>query len=376
MGKKGKKKGKETGAADVRRFRTTREYWLLKECVTIQESLPFVAMDVLDDAAFKKVARFLNMAGLLAEYLNVEMKRECRFNYHHRYLAPRPQFFPFGFDLAVIKAAREIKDNPSITYNGQTQHFPQELANLAEQFLKKIDGYMTKIASRIENRLRDDFGSQGNTSQLKKFKQELKEELEGFDKKWMVFETEYVKANHDILSKVFHPVDRIITLELLLTQAEERAEPEPKQRYENQFVQAVEAFTNMLFPETKDDPFPEDVIPLAEACIFYETKCTDAWLHAAKHLIKDFLELRFYVSQIPEERLSPHYKENAQFCRLLRAFHASVCDARESLDFVSRLPKLIHAKTENWMTKQLLEPDLRYIQRTAHLANEAGFLPP
>lgn len=56
--------------------------------------------------------------------------------------------------------------------------------------------------------------------------------------------------------------------------------------------------------------------------------------------------------------------------RLLQNFHASVLAAREALVFVSKLPKLIHAKTSDWMTKKLLEPDLRYIQKTAHLAIE------
>mmetsp|Transcript_138225 Transcript_138225/g.441684 ORF Transcript_138225/g.441684 Transcript_138225/m.441684 type:complete len:368 (-) Transcript_138225:40-1143(-) len=366
MGKKGKKKSKETGTPDVQKFKKTREFWLLKECVTIQESLPFVAMDVLDDLAFMKVARFLNMVGLLAEHLQVNTKKDYRFNYHHKYLAPTPQFFPFGYDVDVIRQARLVQEKPGITYNDQEYQFAESLRTLSEKFLKEIDSYMTKIASEIEPRLKDDFATG-----LKRFKVDLKEDLEIFDQMWIKYEQEYVKARHEILTQVFQQVDRLVTLEMMLTQAEERLDVEAKQALENELVREIEKFTRYLCPDLPHEDFPEDVIPLAEACIFYESKCTEEWLHLAKYLIKDYLELRIYISKIPEERLKPQLKENQQLMRILRSFHESVLASRVALDFVSRLPRLIHAKTSNWMTKKLLEPDLRYIQKTAHLALES-----
>jgi len=365
MGKKGKKKAKVTGTPDVVKFKGTREFCLLKECVTIQESLPFVAVDALDDLAFKKVARFLNMVGLLAEHLQVQSHKDYRFNYHHKYLAPTPQYFPFGFDHDVIRAARQVQERDRVTYNGEEHQYPEELKPLSEKFLKDVDSYMTKIAADIEPQLKDDF-----PNGLKRFKCELKEDLEVFDELWMKFECEYVKARHGILTKVFDPIDKLITIEMMLSQAEERLDIEMKQRLENEFMLRVEEFTHFCFPETRGEAFPEDVVPLAEACIFYESKCTDEWLHLAKYLIKDYLELRNYVSRIPEERLRPQLRENQELMRLLKAFHASVIAAREALDFVARLPKLIHAKTADWMTKRLLDPDLKYINKTAHLAVE------
>jgi len=367
MGKKGgkKKKAKITGTPDVVKFKQTREFYLLKECVTIQESLPFVAVDALDDVAFKKVARFLNMVGLLAEFLQVESKKDYRFNYHHKYLAPTPQFFPFGFDVDVIRQARQVQEKPSIVYNGREYTFHEELRTLSEKFLKDVDSYMTKIASEIEPRLRDDFATG-----LKRFKWELKDDLAEFDELWMKFECEYVKARHAILNEVFEPIDRLVMLELQITQAEERLDIEGKQRVENDFVAAVEEFVHVLFPETKSEVFPEEVIPLAEACIFYEARCMEEWLHLAKYLIKDYLELRLYIHKIPEERLKPQHKDNHDFMRLMRTFHASVLAAREALAFASKLPKLLHAKTTDWMTKKLLEPDLEYIRKTAHLGLE------
>lgn len=371
MGKKGgkKKKQKITGTPDVVKFKQSREFWLLKECVTIQESLPFVAVDALDELAFKKVARFLNMVGLLGEYLQVESKKDYRFNEHHKYLAPVPQFFPFGFNVDVIRQARAVQEKPSVVFNDEEHQYPEELRALSEKFLKDVDQYMTKIASEIEPRLKDDFATG-----LKKFKWELKEDLVIFDDLWVGFELEFVKARHKILKDVFEKVDGLISTELQLTQAEEQLDIEAKQRLENDFVGKIEEFTVNCFPELpppgSPEGFPEDVIPLAEACIFYESKCTEEWLLLSKYLLKDYLELRVYITKIPEDRIKPQLKENTQFMRLLQNFHSSVLAAREALLFVSKLPKLIHAKTSDWMTKKLLEPDLKYIQKTAHLAME------
>jgi len=158
---------------------------------------------------------------------------------------------------------------------------------------------------------------------------------------------------------------------MLLSNAEERLDIEAKQTLENTLAGEIEKITNLLIPETEQHQFPKDTIPLAEACIFYESKCSEEWLHNAKWLLKDYLELRLYIAKIPEERMSPELKDNAVFIRFLKKFHESVLEARGALDFVSKLPKIIHAKTSsNWMTKKLLEPDLRYIQQTAHLAME------
>jgi len=368
MGKKGgkKKKQKITGTPDVVKFKQSREFWLLKECVTIQESLPFVAVDALDELAFKKVARFLNMTGLLGEYLQVESKKDYRFNHHHKYLAPVPQFFPFGFDVDVIRSARAVQEKPSVVFNDQEYHYPEELREKSEKFLKDVDSYMTRIASEIEPRLKDDFATG-----LKRFKWELKEDLVVFDQIWVAFELEFVKARHNILTEVFEKVEGLIMTEVQLTQAEERLDIESKQRLENDFVHKIEEFTQVCFPEVAaGEGFPDDVIPLAEACIFYESKCTEEWLILSKYLLKDYLELRVYITKIPEDRINPQLQENATFMRLLTNFHASVLAAREALFFVSKLPKLIHAKTSDWMTKKLLEPDLKYIQKTANLIME------
>lgn len=363
MGKKGKK-AEVLGTPDVKKFKVTREFHLLKECVSIQESLPFVAVDALDPNAFKKVARFLNMVGLLAEHLRVESNKDYRFNNHPKYLYPIPQFFPFGFDVDVIRAARSIQDSPVLVYNGREYQYPEELKTRAEKFLKDVDSYMTKIASSIEPRLKDHFATG-----LKRFKFELKEDLEVFDALWTKYEEEYLKARCDILEEVFQPVHKLITLEMQLSRAEETRDNASKQHFENELTRQIEEFTHTLFPETGSEEFPEDVLPLAESSIFYESKCTEEWLLLAKYLIKDYLELRAYIAKILEVRLSPQYKENHQFMRLLLAFHTSVLEARPALAFVAKLPKLIHAKQnqDNWMTMASLEQDLKHIQKTAHL---------
>lgn len=365
MGKRGKKKEKITGTPDVVKFKQTREFALLKECVSIQESLPFVAVDTLDPFSYKKVARFLNMVGLLAEHLQIESRKEYRFNYYHKFLAPVPQFFPFGFDAEVIRSARKIQERPVETFNGREYSYPEELRALAEKFLKDVDSYMTKIASEIEPRLKDDF-----FHGLKQFKWDLKANLSEFDKIWTSFETEYVKAKHAILTEVFSPIDALVDIERQLTDAEEKLMVEQKQELENHFVGHLEEFIHVLFPDTKADPFPENVIPLAESCVFYEMKCTEEWLSLAKHLIKDYLEVRIFITNLPMARISAQFKDNSSFIRLLKNFHASVLEAREALDFVAKQPKITHAKTSGWMTRNLLEPDLKHIQKCERLAVE------
>lgn len=368
MGKKGKGKAKkETGTPDVVKFKGQREFHLLKECVSIQESLPFVASDILDDFSFKKVARFLNMVGLLTEFSLIETNKAYRFMYHHAFLAPVPQFFPNGYDAEIIKAARKIMERPVVTFNSREYQFPEEIRNHADRFLKDVDSYMTKIASFIEPCLKDDFASG-----LKKFRWDLKDLLKAFDAMWCEFEREYLKALHVIHTEVFAQIEKLVSIETKLTQSEEKHDIEMKQRLENELVEAMQEFVNVLFPDTAERRFPEDVIPLAEACVFYETKCTEEWLNLAKHLIKDYLEVRIYITNIPVTRIHPQHHENTQFVRLLKTFHKSVTEAYEALEFVSKLPKLIHAKTSNWMTRRLLEPDLMYIHQQAHAALAEG----
>jgi len=214
----------------------------------------------------------------------------------------------------------------------------------------------------IEQRLAE---KEALVMELRRKIKERQDELEKFDNVWVAFEFEYVKVRHEILNKVFSSVDKLVVVEMMLSQSEERGDIEGKQRMEGELVGYAEALCNELFPDTKAEMLPEDVIPLAEACIFYESKCTEEWLHLCRHLIKDYLELRVFISKVPEVRLFPELGKNADLCRLLKNFHTAVLSAREALAFVATLPALIHAKTSDWMTKQLLAPDLQYIQNSA-----------
>merc|ERR1711988_735210 len=132
--------------------------------------MPFVASDILDDFSTKNVARFLNMVGLLSEFLQVPSKKDYRFMYHHQFLAPNPQYFPNGYDCEIIKSARQIMERPIETYNGKEYTYPEELRKLGDKFLREVDSCITKIASFIEPSLKDDFSTGG----LKKFKLDFK----------------------------------------------------------------------------------------------------------------------------------------------------------------------------------------------------------
>ena len=71
--------------------------------------------------------------------------------------------------------------------------------------------------------------------------------------------------------------------------------------------------------------------------------------------------------KIPEVRLKPQHRENKEFMRLLKNFHESVISAYDALKFVAQLPRLAHAKTSDWMTRKLLEPDLKFVEETTNL---------
>lgn len=92
--------------------------------------------------------------------------------------------------------------------------------------------------------------------------------------------------------------------------------------------------------------------------MFYESKCPAKWLTLCKYLIKAYLELRIFITNIPSERLHPQLHDNTKLIRLLKAFHKAVLEAQEALEAVAKFPRLAYCKTEGWMTKALLEPEV------------------
>ena len=111
--------------------------------------------------------------------------------------------------------------------------------------------------------------------------------------------------------------------------------------------------------------FSANAIPLAEAAIFYESKTTPEWLVQAKTILKDYLELRIYVSDLPSSRLHLDFSQNATMIRLLRKLYYSVVNAEEGLAFVEQLPGLRDAKRGDWLTRKALEVDLMKLKGIA-----------
>ena len=96
-----------SGTPDVVKFKQTRDFFTLKEAVAVQEALPFVQSDLLDELAWKRVARFLNILGLLAKshigpaqprqervHIRVEKLMRYRFELSHHFSAVSHQFNP------------------------------------------------------------------------------------------------------------------------------------------------------------------------------------------------------------------------------------------------------------------------------------------
>ncbi|KAF4674349.1 hypothetical protein FOL47_009371 [Perkinsus chesapeaki] len=383
MGKKGGKKEKITGTPDVVKFKTSTTYYAtLRECVQLQESLPFVATDTIADDDFKRVARFLSMLGRLCDMCEIHSDKSYRPRNHHKYLDPPPSFDPKGFPVAVVKAARAIQDEPSLTYNGKRYEFSDEVKEKAETFLKDIDKETTLIGGYIDPALKSDF-SQG----LRTFKVELAGKLMEFDDMFMDFERIYTTELLEIHRDVFAIVDEIVQAEARLTDAEGKGDIETKQLEEATFIRAADAFL-ALYAESMEakytsgevsqtevnlakefaESIPERSLELAEAAIFYEYKLIELgredWLDLVKECIRAYLELRVYVADIPLKRLSPEYIDNKRFLTLLRAFHRLAADAFPALEFVSCLPKISHSKSSRWMSKALLLPELQQLYKS------------
>mmetsp|Transcript_67541 Transcript_67541/g.154893 ORF Transcript_67541/g.154893 Transcript_67541/m.154893 type:complete len:142 (+) Transcript_67541:172-597(+) len=123
---------------------------------------------------------------------------------------------------------------------------------------------------------------------------------------------------------------------------------------------------DIMFPETAKVPKLPNTIPLAEAAVFYQTKCSEDWCTLAKHVIKDFMELRLLFGEVETKRLRPEFLHNDDLVRILKHFHVSVVDAREALDFAATLPEILYTKTDKWMTREQLEPEVREILATLH----------
>lgn len=372
------KKAKVTGSPDVVKFKQTREFQLMLECATLFEGLPVLSTEGLSQADWKKVSLFLTILGLLAEHTQSQSSRDFRFQFYHQYLAPPPQLYPSGFDVDVLRKVRQAQEQGKVEYNSKFYYLPTEIEAKAEKFLKDVDAGFNKIfCATIEPRLKDDWEGGVN---LREFKKLLKDELEVFDKMWAKFEIDFLKAQHEILKKVFESVEVLVTTESALCKAEQSLDVEAKQQLENEFAHLSEKMVLEIFPDRmKGDArrFPENVIPLAEACLFYDSKCSEELLDLAKVVIKDYFELRFCVARIPEERLCPQLRENGQLCRLLWTFHASVLAAEKAFSFVAQLPNISYTKTTDWMTKDLMEKDVRHFRSIsyAQLARERELAP-
>jgi len=378
MGKKGKKrKEKITGTPDVVKFKGTRDFQTLKEAVQVQEALPFVQSDMLDEPAWRKVARFLNILDLLGQWAcngdkSLQNNKHYRFKYHHKFGLPAPQYFPSGYTRGIVEAARNLCDQPFISFNGKEYAFDENLRSEADIFLRQIDVFLTGVAQTIELALKDDFTNGG----LKQFKGTLGQKLSDNDNDWIRFENAYLVRMHEIHTEVFAPIEILVNLENKLSAAEMRGSIQEKQDLENLLVGKLEEFINEVYPDTKQSTFCEDVIEMAEAAVFYSSKCSPEGLNLCKHLIKAYLELRIYITNIRVDRLLPDLHDNKAFCRLLQQFHKSVLAASATLDKMSRLPRLIECKTEGWMTKALLEPEILEMNDPAVKAAENRFAIP
>ncbi|CEM22678.1 unnamed protein product [Vitrella brassicaformis CCMP3155] len=359
--KGGKKGGKITGTPDVVKFKGTPDFAYIKELADLQGKVPLVST-ALEGDGVRLLARFLNLLGMLGEYVSISPENKSyRFQNHHKYLFPIPQYEPLGYSVSVVVAAQALATSPTVDFNGQSFNFSNELNSHGIKFLKAFDDVALRITSLIEPSVKSDFGDG-----LKNFRGRLREVLEEFDQLFVGFESAYSKELLTIHNQVFEPIDKIMSIETALTKAEDRGDMTSKQTQESEIVAALEVVTNKVLPETASKPLPPDCVEMAEACLFYDIRIPPVLVNAAKWVVKDFIEVRLYLTELPLKRMHPHFQDNPVLIRVLRNFHRSVMGAAEALQHARRLPKISAAKigcNGSWMTKKLIQPEIYRIRR-------------
>lgn len=348
MGKKGrKKKEKIEGTPDVVKFKSTRAFSCLRECVTLQESLPFVSTDPIDADSLKRVARFVHMVGVLAEFCGTDSDKSYRHLLHHKLLTPRPQLFPRGYRAELVQNARSVTEAPSgaptLVYNGVSYDLPADLPDASALFLRQLDAHVTKIAAFVEPHLKEHFATG-----LPRFLLQFRDLLGSFDDLWVAYERRYLTALLGIHEEVFKPVDNLVTLEHAVTLAEEEPCGRLRPEKTRELVTALEKLINALLPNTAEIQFPQDVITLTEAALFYELPCAvecrrrgrpeEEWQELAMRVMKEYLEVRIFLTTIPQERLHPQHHDNYLFIRFLKGFHKAVAESSDLWEFLAALP--------------------------------------
>uniref|UniRef100_A0A0G4HFW1 Uncharacterized protein n=1 Tax=Chromera velia CCMP2878 TaxID=1169474 RepID=A0A0G4HFW1_9ALVE len=364
-GKKGKK-AKITGTPDVIKFKGEPGFAMLTELVELKERLPAVEEGILTEEETRVIARMLNLVGSLAELFPIESSKDYRFQLHHRFLHPTPQFFPWGYPVEMVERAKAIMDRSVMTVNNQD--FPLgQLQRQAANFLKHLTLEPQKLITYVEQNLKDDFAVT-----LKKFRVDMTTQLKEFDKGWRAFEEPFLQERLQVHNKVFAPVVTLVEVESELSKAEEKLDIDEKQRLEEAFMKAAEKLTNAMFEGTELQKFVPNAAELAEACLYFQLRLPPEEVNLAKHVIKDFVNLRLYVAAIPVNRLKDNFDENPILKRLLKALHRSVTSAAEGLEAARKLPKICANKRDNWMTKKLLEPEVMEMKRELRYMKSRG----
>merc|ERR1719460_2788635 len=142
---------------------------------------------------------------------------------------------------------------------------------------------------------------------------------------------------------------------------------------EEELVKAAEAFYNLGHPPKQlgankweeREPWPDEVIPLAEACVFYESKMDAERLNLCRYVLKAFMELRKAISDVPIDRIHEEYSKNEDLVRVLGCFQRAITDALEPLEHTAGLPRIGNFKREQWMTRAVLEPEVDDINMNA-----------
>ena len=356
MPKKGGKKGKKkiTGAPDVVLFKSTHEFLILRALADMVIEYPAVAKreELTVDETFK-FSNVLHYVGVLASNRAIGSNKEYRFQLQHPLSLPRPQLYPQGYPIDVVKIARRVIERTQIVLNQQEFTYSAETIAAAITFLTAVETEAQTICLFVDEQLKSDFADS-----LEKFNGDLFLKLTSFDSKWCVFETLILGETRKFHDIALDKLSAAVLAENVLSNVERAKEfdPEKKRIQERKFISSCCDLAKCLRLPLSD--IPENVLELAETVIFFSSRFPAELSQASREIFEASVSLRLIISA-RTFRVNPDLSENLELILALTRLATAVSLGEDALRVAGLLPGVYGLKKSGWLVKASVAKNIR-----------------
>ena len=352
-GKKGKKK-KVTGTPDVIIFKSTREFILLQALSEMLIEFPSVSKseELTADETFK-FSKVLHYLGTIANMRSIGLKKEYRFQLRHPLSIPKPQLYPIGYPIDVVRVARNFIDKPTILLNQQEFTHSESTKTAAREFLTAIETESRNICLYVDEQLKADFAES-----LDKFVAETTSKLVAFDTKWSDFEISALTETRQFHDIALQPLSFVVSAEAALNDVERAKtfDPEKKRVHERRFITTCCHLAKSLKLPLSD--IPENVLELAETVIFFSSRFPIELSQASREIFDASVELRVMLSA-KDFRVNPDLPANPELVIALTRLSAAVSAGEEAMRVAGLLPGVYGLKKSGWLVKASVAKNIR-----------------